>query len=79
MKIGYLGAALGVATTLAGCTPERTDVALPGGAPRALAVGDVNGDGRAEIVVGHRPSPDAAGELAGASLLTHLAGDTFQS
>jgi FG-GAP-like repeat/FG-GAP repeat len=79
MKIGYLGAALGMASTLAGCTPVRTDVALPGGAPRALAVGDVNGDGKAEVIVGHRLAHDAAGGLSGASLLTPAEGETFRA
>jgi hypothetical protein len=50
--------------------PARVDVGLPGGRPRALAVADVNGDGKDEIVVGHSLVLDATGELEGASVLT---------
>jgi FG-GAP-like repeat/FG-GAP repeat len=50
--------------------PARVDVGVPGGSPRALAVADLNGDGKSEIVVGHYPVLDATGELEGASVLT---------
>jgi hypothetical protein len=79
MKIGCLKAMALAAAGFAGCVPLRTDIAVPGGAPRALAVGDVNGDGKADILVAHRLSPNAAGDLVGASLLTTQDGDTFTS
>ncbi len=63
----------------AALVPSRTDIALPGGGPLTLAVGDVNGDGKDEIVAGHVPSADATGELRGASVLVKQAGETFHS
>jgi hypothetical protein len=79
MKIGCLRALTLAVAGLAGCVPQRTDVAVPGGAPRALAVGDVNGDGKADIVVGHALAPNAAGERVGASILVTQDADTFKS
>jgi hypothetical protein len=67
------------AAVVASCAPLRTDVAVPGGAPRALAVGRVTGQATDAIVVGHALSLDASGELEGVSLITPLDGDVFQS
>jgi len=79
MKRTCLQALTFTAAGAVSCLPLRTDVALPGGAPMALAVGDVNGDGRDEIIAGHLPAPDATGELQGATLLVKEEGETFQS
>ncbi len=79
MKNTCLQALTFTAAGLAGIVPLRTDIALPGGGPMALAVGDVNGDGREEIVASHVPSPDASAELQGASVLVKKEGHTFQS
>jgi hypothetical protein len=78
MKITYLRGLILGAAALASCAPLRTDIAVPGGAPRALAVGRVSA-GRNAIVVGHVPSQDASGELQGASLITPIDGDAFRS
>lgn len=76
MKIMFL---MALVLAAAGGAPARTDVGLPGSGPRALAVADVNGDHKDEIVVGHAPSLDAAGEMQGASVLTRRGDHTFQS
>jgi hypothetical protein len=78
MKSTYLRGLILGAAAMASCAPLRTDVAVPGGAPRALAVGRVTA-GHDAIVVGHVPSRDASGELEGASLITPIDGDAFRS
>jgi hypothetical protein len=79
MKLGALEVLALAASGVASCWPTRIDLAVPGGAPRALAVGDVDGDGKAEIVVGHVPSPDPSGERVGASVLAEQANGAFRS